>query len=242
MKNLFRKIIFMLALCMSIGGVIPAYATEPETDIFGNPIDWDTNGAGDEDAAGSETESGGSTSETYSFTEQVEVIEQKESIEAQTAAPSETGYVNVSVDTEGLEWSEGSILVTLYRDGNQRHEIWLYRQSGWSTRETLPVGHYTFGKAETSSGEEFSSDIGTFDVIANAPVNLTLTSGTKDPVVVIEDEATDSEAENADVSNNRTSSRIIIVAGVIAIVAILVGLSVMANKRKSKDYRNDIMD
>lgn len=123
----------------------PAYAA---TDSFGNEVDWEE-GYGYEDGAGSEkleekeqkSEEG---STEYSFSEQVKVLEQMQQYE--TSAPEETGYISAALTIPDKEWSESNIRVTLY-DGGRKEELWLYRQSGWSGRAEIPVGHYTIGKA-----------------------------------------------------------------------------------------------
>lgn len=238
-----RAILFTLALMFGIGGTFPAFASEvsvQETDMFGNPIDWDTNGAGNEDGAGEETETIAETVPEYAFGEQAGVIEEKESIEAETTAPSQNGYITVSAETDGKEWSEGNILVTLYRDGNQKEEIWLYRQNSFSERAELPAGHYTFASAKTASGEEFSANPGTFDITETSPVTIKLTLGVDKPTVSVPDVESSEKVEET-VKNQE--SHIYIWGGVVALGCILGGLSWFAKKRRrSRDYKNDLLD
>ena len=147
MKN--RKLfIALISAALLSTAATPAYAA---TDSFGNEIDWEED-YGYEDAAGSEslpeTETEQESSE-YSFAEQVKVLEQMQQYE--TTAPTETGYVSASLQSTDKAWSESNIRITLY-DGGRKEEFWLYRQSGWSGRQELPIGHYTVSKVETADG------------------------------------------------------------------------------------------
>lgn len=238
--------IFFIALISALlsTAVSPAYAA---TDSFGNEIDW-TEDYGYEDAAGSETlpESEAEQESTeYSFAEQVKVLEEMQQYE--TTAPTETGYVSVSLQTPDKEWSESNIRLTLY-DGGRKEEFWLYRQSGWSGRQELPIGHYTVSKVETADGNyKFTATPSTFDLSENASVPITLTLGTVKPQVILPDNlATASTATPEPPQEDTAQAAIpfaaIIVAVIITIIAIAVISIIKVRKDKQNGYSNNLFD
>lgn len=238
--------IFFIALISALlsTAVSPAYAA---TDSFGNEIDW-TEDYGYEDAAGSETlpESEAEQESTeYSFAEQVKVLEEMQQYE--TTAPTETGYVSVSLQTPDKEWSESNIRLTLY-DGGRKEEFWLYRQSGWSGRQELPIGHYTVSKVETADGNyKFTATPSTFDLSENASVPITLTLGTAKPQVILPDNlATASTATPEPPQEDTAQAAIpfaaIIVAVIITIIAIAVISIIKVRKDKQNGYSNNLFD
>lgn len=187
-----RLIVGLLWGAMTLAVPVTAWA---ETDPFGNEIDWDmSEGSGGEDQAGSERVEESQEIPDYDIGEQLEVIGQIQA--AETTAPEEKGYVTSTLKIPGKDWSEGNIKITLY-DGTRKEEIWLYRQTAWSSRDQLPIGHYTIAKAETADGNyAFSVSPSTFDLAADTPVTLTLSLGTSAPEVIIpEDKATPSETD-----------------------------------------------
>lgn len=224
----------------------PAYAA---TDSFGNEVDWEE-GYGYEDGAGSEkleekeqkSEEG---STEYSFSEQVKVLEQMQQYE--TSAPEETGYISAALTIPDKEWSESNIRVTLY-DGGRKEELWLYRQSGWSGRAEIPVGHDTIGKAESADENyEFTVSPSTFDLVENGTVALDLTLGTSKPQVVIPDGlATAADAENPAPPQEDAKSAIpyaVVIVAVVLVLLIVAVVSVIKVRKERKDgYRNNLFD
>lgn len=238
--------IFFIALISALlsTAVSPAYAA---TDSFGNEIDW-TEDYGYEDAAGSETLPETETeqeSTEYSFSEQVKVLEQMQRYE--TTAPAETGYVSASLQSIDKEWSESNIRVTLY-DGGRKEEFWLYRQSGWSGRQELSIGHYTVSKVETADGNyKFTATPSTFDLTESASVPITLTLGTAKPQVILPDNlATASTATPEPPQEDTAQAAIpfaaIIVAVIITIIVIAAISIIKVRKDKQSGYSNNLFD
>ena len=237
--KMIRKILLMtLCLCLSAGAV---YAAPGETDEYGNPIDW-TEDAGGDDNAGNEGSIEAETSNPgYSFVEQADVLEQISSAASETEAPSEeTGYLYISITEPSGVWSKGNIEVTLW-SGNRKETLWLYRQNNWTASAKLPVGHYTYDTGKTS-GTEFVSDIGTFDITADTPVAIVLSEGSVDPdVVVIVPTASDAE-KNSDTEEKGLPTAIKAAAGISLIAVVMGSLYLIGKKKSAKDYRNDILD
>lgn len=243
MKN--RKLfIALISAALLSTAVSPAYAA---TDSFGNEIDW-TEDYGYEDAAGSETlpESEAEQESTeYSFAEQVKVLEEMQQYE--TTAPTETGYVSVSLQTPDKEWSESNICLTLY-DGGRKEEFWLYRQSDWTGRQELPIGHYTVSKIETADGNyQFTATPSTFDLTESASVPITLTLGTAKPQVILPDNlATASTATPEPPQEDTAQAAIplaaIIVAVIITIIVIAAISIIKVRKDKQNGYSNNLFD
>lgn len=243
MKN--RKLfIALISAALLSTAATPAYAA---TDSFGNEIDWEED-YGYEDAAGSETlpESEAEQESTeYSFAEQVKVLEQMQQYE--TTASAETGYVSASLQPTDKEWSESNIRVTLY-DGGRKEEFWLYRQSGWSGRQELPIGHYTVSKVETADGNyKFTATPSTFDLAENASVPITLTLGTAKPQVTLPNNlATASTATPEPPQEDTAQAAIplaaIIVAVIITIIVIAAISIIKVRKDKQNGYSNNLFD
>ena len=240
--------IFFIALISALlsTAATPAYAA---TDSFGNEIDWEED-YGYEDAAGSETlpESEAEQESTeYSFAEQVKVLEQMQQYE--TTAPTETGYVSASLQSSDKEWSESNIRVTLY-DGGRKEEFWLYRQSGWSGRRELPIGHYTVSKVETADENyQFTATPSTFDLTENGSVPITLTLGTAKPQVTLPDNLATASTATAtpeppqeDTAQAAIPFAAIIVAVIITIIAIAVISIIKVRKDKQNGYSNNLFD
>ena len=189
MKKIIYLLIFATILCISS---INIYATESSTEwptdpFSGEPIDWwDPTGYGGEDNAGLEdmnetTES--TEAATYSFDELVEIEMQRQEVQETAETVSEYGDLRIRfTDSEDLEGNRNNIRVVVWRDGNNKEEIYLYRQNDYYAAEQVPVGSYTFDKAVTIDGEyQFSSDINSFDIEFRRVVTLTLTLGWEPP-------------------------------------------------------------
>lgn len=243
MKNR-KKIIALISAALLSTAAPPAYAA---TDSFGNEIDWEED-YGYEDAAGSETlpeSEAEQESAEYSFAEQVKVLEQMQQYE--TTAPAETGYVSASLQTPDKEWSESNIRLTLY-DGGRKEEFWLYRQSNWSGRQELPIGHYTVSKVETADGNyKFTATPSTFDLAENASVPITLTLGTAKPQVTLPDSLATASTATPEPPQEETAQAAIPLAAIL--VAVIVTIIVVAaisiikvRKDKQNGYSNNLFD
>lgn len=173
-----------------------AYAEEPVTDPYGNVITWDTNGSGNEENSGDETIENKYVMETYSPEEQEKILQQIS--EATTEAPSENGWVTISLGDVPEDWSQNNIKLVLYR-GNIKETIFLHRQQNWNVSEQLPVGHYTVYKASTiNNTEKFHADINTFDVTEDGNVNIILSYGEREtPVIKIDDSTDESDKDES---------------------------------------------
>lgn len=246
-KNKMVPVVAVLMAAMMAGAV---YAEEPVTDEYGNTIDWSEE-SGNEDGAGLETganlETGESnTEETYSFQEQADVLKQMK--EAETQAPSEKGLLTVSLGDMPEKWSENNIRLTLYR-GNAQTDILLYRQSGWTASEQIPVGHYTVYRAATVDGTEiFHADTGSFDITENTAVSLVLSYGEKDATVPTLSESESQEIEdvqaNAAMEAKKAQQKnvrnvVLATAGVFALLLAGFGALIMRAKKSRGDKGAD---
>lgn len=180
----------------------------------------------------------------YSFAEQVKILEQMQQYE--TAAPTETGYVQPLSKLQ-TKRSESNIRITLY-DGGRKEEFWLYRQSGWSGRQELPIGHYTIAKVETADGNyKFTATPSTFDLVENGSVPITLTLGTAKPQVTLPDSlATAStitpEPPQEDTAQAAIPFATIIVAAIVTIIVIAAISIIKIRKDKQNGYSNNLFD
>lgn len=231
----------LLAAALAFSGT--AFAEEQPTDAYGNVIDWDVNGSGNEDGAGLEdletdASESDAASETYSFQEQAEVFSQMEA--AETEAPAETGLLTVKLGDVPSDWSKNNIRLSLYR-GNAKEDIFLYRQSDWTQSAQIPVGHYTVYKVETLDGREaFHSDITTFDVTTETAVNLTLSYGDQETVIpdVTEAEETAPMEIDPGMTNHDVQSNGFYIAIIVAAIFVLSGICWIG--KRSRDGRDNI--
>lgn len=156
------------------------YPTDPYT---GEPITWDVQGQGNEDAIEEAEPLPEFPEQTYSFGELAEV---KAMEEGTTEEQEPEQAVHIALRKPETGWSEGNIRVVLYRSGHEKHEIWLYRQQDWQVDVRLPAGKYTFGKAETADGTEFTAEPGTIEVGEGEVVEMEIqgieTAGEKEAV------------------------------------------------------------
>lgn len=239
-KGLYKKkMVPVVAVLMTVMMAGSVYAEEPATDEYGNTIDWNEE-AGNEDGAGFENGED-STAETYSFKEQADVLKQMN--EAETQAPSAKGLLTVSLGEKPEKWSENNIRLTLYR-GNAQAVIFLYRQSGWTSSEQIPVGHYTVYLAATVDGAEtFRADTGSFDITENTAVNLVLSYGEADVAAPTLSASESQEIEDAKANDamevkkeQRKNIRNVVLATVGVLVLFLAGFgAVIMRAKKSRD-------
>lgn len=240
-KGLYKKkkvlVVAVLMAAIMAGSV---YAEEPATDEYGNTIDWNEE-SGNEDGAGFKNGED-STAETYSFQEQADVLKQMQ--EAETQAPSAQGLLTVSLGEMPEKWSENNIRLILYR-GNAQAVIFLYRQSGWTASEQIPVGHYTVYHAATVDGTEtFHADAGSFDITENTAVNLVLSCGEADVAAPTLSASESQEIENAKANDameakkeQRKNIRNVVLAAVGVLVLLLAGFGAVI--MRAKKFRDD---
>lgn len=252
MRKLLPLLLAIIFAILQPSSMRMIYASQTEeTDMFGNPIDWERNAYGGDDIAGEEIidENVSGEAETYSFGEQVDILKEIEKYE--TSAPSETGYITITFpesEQEG-DWNKGNILVEIAR-GAAIEEIWLYRQSGWESRKEIPVGHYTFFQASTSDGSySFSSNINSFDITQNGNVSLSLSLGVTTPAVEIKGEENESLGTEArEIVSNKCDEenkfRPAIVLVLIGTVIVFGGIILLRRKSalNRPGYRNDLLD
>lgn len=242
--------IVLLCAALTIFSPATVYAAqELETDMFGNPIDWDQNAVGGEEQAGLETDGGSAGQkepETYSFQEQVDILKEMEQYE--TTAPTETGFITVSLADMEDDWSQENIKVELSR-GNASEEIWLYRQSGWAGREELPIGHYTFYRAQTADGAyQFSCNKNSFDISHHGNVSIALTMGVSKPDVSIIPEtiskpatpSNGSKQDKQEQSHLNKGGVFFTCIAIIVFIGLFLGIKILPKRKEG--YRNDLLD
>ena len=95
----------------------------------GEVLDWDFSGFSGEDSAGLENQNTASENqETMSFSEAVQNQQIIESAKASDASdtPSEVGTITIFFyDNPDFDWSRNNIKVVLWRNKNQKEEIYL---------------------------------------------------------------------------------------------------------------------
>ena len=211
-----------------------------EMDMFGNPIDWERNASGNEDNAGNELGETKVHDETYSFQEQADILQ--EMLMNETEAPKETGYITISLDENTLDWNQENIKVELSR-GNVSEEIWLYRQTGWTARSELPVGHYTFYRARTADGAyKFSCDLNSFDISENGNVILTLNMGLEKLEVQIDEETVTASGEIGNEIDSENIERNKLFFGLVIFIFSGVFIVIRCLPRRKAGFRNDLLD
>lgn len=155
----------------------------------GEVLDWDFSGFSGEDSAGLENQNIESqeNTETMSFSEAVQNQQIIESAKASDASdtPTEVGTITIFFyDNPDFDWSRNNIKVVLWRNKNQKEEIYLYKQNDFYTTKSIPIGEYTFEKGESLDKDFFfSSDTGSFEISQDKPVLIELTFGQAVPEV-----------------------------------------------------------
>ena len=218
-------------------------AAEVPTDPYtGEPIEWDLHGTGEEDCIDEETQAAEIPNQEYSFSELADI----KGMEQTTAAPHvSTQYVHISIPGyKDVLWSESNILVTLYRDGNHKEEVWLYRQLDFVTDVRLPVGHYTFGKAVAKDGTRLFTETNSFDLTTSEIGNLSLSfadTGVKEEEIDVEEPEELPEPP----SFKETVMKWIVIAIVLTLAAVTMFMIIYVLRHDSEDkrrgYGNDLM-
>lgn len=159
----------------------------------GEVLDWDFSGFSGEDSAGLENQNTASENqETMSFSEAVQNQQIIESAKASDASdtPSEVGTITIFFyDNPDFDWSRNNIKVVLWRNKNQKEEIYLYKQNDFYTTKSIPIGEYTFEKGESLDKDFFfSSDTGSFEISQDKPTMIELHFGKSVPEISLSDE------------------------------------------------------
>lgn len=159
----------------------------------GEVLDWDFSGFSGEDSAGLENQNTASENqETMSFSEAVQNQQIIESAKASDASdtPSEVGTITIFFyDNPDFDWSRNNIKVVLWRNKNQKEEIYLYKQNDFYTTESIPIGEYTFEKGESLDKDFFfSSDTGSFEISQDKPTMIELHFGKSSPEITLSEE------------------------------------------------------
>ena len=159
----------------------------------GEVLDWDFSGFSGEDSAGLENQNTASENqETMSFSEAVQNQQIIESAKASDASdtPSEVGTITIFFyDNPDFDWSRNNIKVVLWRNKNQKEEIYLYKQNDFYTTKSIPIGEYTFEKGESLDKDFlFYSDTGTFEISNDKTTMIELDFGKSAPEITLSEE------------------------------------------------------
>lgn len=159
----------------------------------GEVLDWDFSGFSGEDSAGLENQNTASENqETMSFSEAVQNQQIIESAKASDASdtPSEVGTITIFFyDNPDFDWSRNNIKVVLWRNKNQKEEIYLYKQNDFYTTKSIPIGEYTFEKGESLDKDFFfSSDTGSFEISQDKLTMIELHFGKSVPEITLSEE------------------------------------------------------
>ena len=223
----------------------------------GEVLDWDFSGFSGEDSAGLENQNTASENqETMSFSEAVQNQQIIESAKASDASdtPSEVGTITIFFyDNPDFDWSRNNIKVVLWRNKNQKEEIYLYKQNDFYTTKSIPIGEYTFEKGESLDKDFFfSSDIGSFEISQDKPTMIELHFGKSAPEITLSEELNGLQEsqenlisqKNAKLENQqrKTSNKIRIFIFVCIVLLIgFVFIFIRAERKKMKE-REGLID
>ncbi len=223
----------------------------------GEVLDWDFSGFSGEDSAGLENQNTASENqETMSFSEAVQNQQIIESAKASDASdtPSEVGTITIFFyDNPDFDWSRNNIKVVLWRNKNQKEEIYLYKQNDFYTTKSIPIGEYTFEKGESLDKDFFfSSDTGSFEISQDKPTMIELHFGISVPEITLSEELNGLQEsqenlisqKNAKLENQqrKTSNKIRIF--IFVCIVLLFGLTfifIRAERKKMKE-REGLID
>lgn len=223
----------------------------------GEVLDWDFSGFSGEDSAGLENQNTASENqETMSFSEAVQNQQIIESAKASDASdtPSEVGTITIFFyDNPDFDWSRNNIKVVLWRNKNQKEEIYLYKQNDFYTTKSIPIGEYTFEKGESLDKDFFfSSDTGSFEISQDKPTMIELHFGKSAPEITLSEELNGLQEsqenlisqKNAKLENQqrKTSNKIRIFIFVCIVLLIgFVFIFIRAERKKMKE-REGLID
>lgn len=190
-RKIFLLTLMSVSLCLT---PCVAYAAQGETDMYGNPIDWDENGIGNEDDDGSddtfsedsliipdnEEKSSAPSDETSGGHEsQTDIYE--------TTAPREEAHSTDSVKVGTVivkfsvpdNWGRDDIILGLYnKTEGEKYDISLYHDQGYKSEALLPVGAYEVRGANISgdqiNAQPIYSDTSDFELQEDDPQYISL--------------------------------------------------------------------
>lgn len=122
--------------------------TDSATDSYGNDIEWDIHGNGDEDGAGYESSADMMEAPTYGSEEQREILENIK----ETDEISEKGWLYIKGELED-DWPGYNVTVALYDKNHKRVEITVYSQNNFQVREEMREGVYKVYRAYVPGDE-----------------------------------------------------------------------------------------
>lgn len=223
----------------------------------GEVLDWDFSGFSGEDSAGLENQNTASENqETMSFSEAVQNQQIIESAKASDASdtPSEVGTITIFFyDNPDFDWSRNNIKVVLWRNKNQKEEIYLYKQNDFYTTKSIPIGEYTFEKGESLDKDFFfSSDTGSFEISQDKPTMIELHFGKSAPEITLSEELNGLQEsqenlisqKNAKLQNQQRKTSYKIRIFIFVCIVLLFGLTfifIRAERKKMKE-REGLID
>lgn len=123
----------ILLMILSAMFMFPAYG---ETDVFGNPIEWDMEAEPDEDFIGND-DTDFMEPPTYTDEEKQQVM----ILLPESTSSNLYGEFLVTGDFNSL-WPNLNVVIVLYDENNHRWEDTVYEQNQYQLRMQLPVGEY----------------------------------------------------------------------------------------------------
>lgn len=134
-----------------IDGWEQEYGAAYSTDSYGNELDWDMDGTGNEDGAGDECETDRMEGPTYGAKEQKEILESIREI----PETLEKGWLSVK-GRFGDEWLGYNVTVAFYDENHKRVEITVYSQNDFEIKKEVPEGIYKVYRAYVPGDEKGS--------------------------------------------------------------------------------------
>lgn len=129
----------------------PGNPIQNPTDPYGNRVEWDMQGSGNEEGAGSEMKEDRMEAPTYDAKEQEEILE---SLHEKDEVP-EKGWLCAKGDL-GDNWPGYNVTVALYDRNHKRMEMTLYSQNGFEVKREVPIGSYKIYRAYVPGDENGS--------------------------------------------------------------------------------------
>lgn len=211
-----------------------AQDTSDPTDLYGNVIDWDMDGAGGEDAAGDESDADRMGAPTYGTEEQAGILSHL----TETTAPAERGYLHIECDL-GEEWPGYNVTLALYDGRNKRQDVTVYRQNGYEASELLPAGIYKVYRAYVP-GDEY----GDLYPLVVSESQVAVGEGLPAGLVIWRAEAiekkggtteTEGQKETGDGPRSAVTDAVMTAAVIIGIILLIIGIATAI--RRWMDHR-----
>ncbi len=121
------------------------------TDLYGNELDWDMDGSGNEEGAGVEGKVDRMEGPTYGAREQEEILENIREI----PETLEKGWLSVKGNF-GEDWPGYNVTVALYDENYKRVEVTIYSQNDFEVKREIPMGSYKVYRAYVPGDESGS--------------------------------------------------------------------------------------